>query len=605
MCLLRNIPNGFCSLALLLPTINSPVGGVPKLSSREESRALLRLKESIVDPSNRLSSWQGDNCCNWKGVGCSNKTGYVVRLDLNSRVDDSGEYLLGGTIDPSLLDLKHLRYLDLANNAFQGNIPEFLGSLKSLRHLDLTWSGFGETIPQQLGNLTNLQYLALASIGALRANSFHWLSQLSSLQYLDMNGVQFNDETDWLVMLTSFPSLSVLKLWRLSPYAFPESLPLSNLSSLVKLDLSNNYFSGSKVPTWIFNITSLVELNLQYSSLQGPIPDSFGNLSSLKRLALSGNGFKGAIPSSIGNLCSLKSLELFSNQISGDLSDVSIGLLGCSQYSLETLGLSANLLTGNLPDWLGKFKNLEHFYINDNNLNGSVPESLGQLSKLVVLDLSLNSLQGVISNAHFANLTRLEALFLSPNPLMINLSSSFAPPFQLKNIRLGSCRIGPQFPSWLRTQHEFSVLDISNTGISDAMPDWFWKLSSRVYYLNVSLNQISGSIPPSLKSLSGSVIDLRSNHFQGELPRLNPGIQIVYLSNNFFSGDLQQILSETMPHLNVFDLSRNLLSGNIPSSICDLRVGSILNLSNNRLSGEIPNCMTVFTSTGSYEFSEQ
>ena len=185
---------------------------------------------------------------------------------------------------------------------------------------------------------------------------------------------------------------------------------------------------------------------------------------------------------------------------------------------------------------------------------------------------------------------------------MINLSSSFAPPFQLKNIRLGSCRIGPQFPSWLRTQHEFSVLDISNTGISDAMPDWFWNLSSQVYYLNVSLNQISGSIPPSLKSLSGSVIDLRSNHFQGELPRLNPGIQIVYLSNNFFSGDLQQILSETMPHLNVFDLSRNLLSGNIPSSICDLRVGSILNLSNNRLSGEIPNCMTVSHQLGAMNF---
>lgn len=55
----------------------------------EERRALLNIKSSLYDPSNRLISWgesrQSENCCNWHGIRCSNDTFHVISIDLRSR----------------------------------------------------------------------------------------------------------------------------------------------------------------------------------------------------------------------------------------------------------------------------------------------------------------------------------------------------------------------------------------------------------------------------------------------------------------------------------------------------------------------------------------
>ena len=91
-----------------------------------------------------------------------------------------------------------------------------------------------------------------------------------------------------------------------------------------------------------------------------------------------------------------------------------------------------------------------------------VPKSVGQLSQLAKLDISNNSLQGVISEAHFSKLSKLTDLGLSFNQLHLNVSSSWIPPFKLKEIRHRSFNLGPQFPEWLTTQHDYLRLDISN-----------------------------------------------------------------------------------------------------------------------------------------------
>ncbi|KAL6283671.1 hypothetical protein ACE6H2_014600 [Prunus campanulata] len=86
-----------------------------------------------------LLSWVGEgDCCNWTGVVRDNLTGHVRELHLGNYYLD--EYLnyslyqensLGGKVNTSLLNLKHLSYLDLSNNDFGGTqIFSFLGSLK-------------------------------------------------------------------------------------------------------------------------------------------------------------------------------------------------------------------------------------------------------------------------------------------------------------------------------------------------------------------------------------------------------------------------------------------------------------------------------------------
>ena len=129
-----------------------------------EREALLKFKQGLKDPSGLLSSWvAAGDCCNWVGVGCSNKTGNVVRLDLRSRdfqCNSLQEYeaayydgsCLIGMLNPSLLNLTHLSYLDLSNNNFLGApIPDFIGSLKNLRYLDLSLASFNGRVPASIG----------------------------------------------------------------------------------------------------------------------------------------------------------------------------------------------------------------------------------------------------------------------------------------------------------------------------------------------------------------------------------------------------------------------------------------------------------------------
>ncbi|PON50629.1 LRR domain containing protein [Parasponia andersonii] len=161
------------NLAYLLLRNNLLSGPIP--SEIGHRNALLTFKEGLNDTSSCLSSWVGENCCNWLGVGCSNQTGHVTRLDLHSQycflstVEEDNktsvpckQLSLGGKLNPSLLALKYLNYLDLNGNNFQGTpIPSFIRSLLNLRYLDLSHSSFPGMVPANLGNLSKLCHLDL------------------------------------------------------------------------------------------------------------------------------------------------------------------------------------------------------------------------------------------------------------------------------------------------------------------------------------------------------------------------------------------------------------------------------------------------------------
>ncbi|MBA0859884.1 hypothetical protein Goshw_011738, partial [Gossypium schwendimanii] len=164
-----------------------------------EREALLKFKNHLIDPSNRLSSWvEGGDCCEWTGVVCHISTGHVNQLHLAAPLSKPGYFatnadweaynnsLLGGKINPSLLELKHLSSLDLSNNNFSSiHIPKFFGLLESLTYLSLSGALFQGAIPHNLGNLSKLQHLDLGG-NNLKSKSLQWVSGLSSLQHLDL-----------------------------------------------------------------------------------------------------------------------------------------------------------------------------------------------------------------------------------------------------------------------------------------------------------------------------------------------------------------------------------------------------------------------------------
>ncbi|KAM4077901.1 hypothetical protein ACJW30_12G175100 [Castanea mollissima] len=571
-----------------------------------ERRALLTFKQHLIDPSNRLSSWTVDgDCCQWVGVVCHNLTAHVHQLHLRTFppvLDDfmtDEQYFaqeeaywrscFGGKLNPSLLDLKHLNYLDLSFNNFSASpIPSFLGSMKSLTSLNLSHSGFVGVIPPQLGNLSNLLYLNLDqgnSFPGFYVNNLQWLSGLPLLQHLDMSRVNLRKASDWLQLTNTLPSLFELRLSS-SQLPFIPPTPTVNFSSLLTLDLSRNQFENTLIPSWIFGLRNLVSLDLSENYFQGPIPVDLQNMTSLRHLDLSENNFNSSIPNwlysfsrleylhlrsnnlqgtissaignltsaisidlsenelggklprSLGNLCNLREIRLSSNKWSQEISKILESLSVCLSDRLEILDLSDSQLHGHLSDDLGVFKNLVQLSFQDNSISGPIPVSLANLPSLTYLDFSKNHINGTLPQ-NFGQLKNLVILFLRNNSISGPLPVSFG--------NLSS----------------LTYLDLGINSISGPLPDSFGNLSS-LTYLDLENNSISGQLPVSFGNLSSlTYLDFSNNQFHGTLPQ-NFGqlskLESLYIYSNMLKGVVSEVHFSNLTSLRTLSASGNQLT---------------------------------------------
>ncbi|CAL5343095.1 unnamed protein product [Camellia sinensis] len=315
---------------------------------------------------------------------------------------------------------------------------------------------------------------------------------------------------------------------------------------------------------------------------------------SLVHLNLSVNQLEGGIPKSFVNLSRLQSLEMSFNNLKEELSEI-LHKLSRSENSLQTLNLGGNQLSGTLPNFT-TFSSLRELDLSYNQLNGPFPESFGPLPSLVKLDLSgnqitSNSFQGIISEAHFSNLYSLQYLDLSfNNRLVLNFSSDWDPPFQLREIWLAFCKLGPYFPKWLQKQNKISKLDISGAGISDTVPSWFWDLSPKLNVLNLSCNQITGLLPDLSSKFTDFIgIDFSSNRFTDQIPPLPSNLTFLNLSKNMFSGSISFLCAISSTEVfSYLDLSSNLLSGGLPNCWEHLKSLRAIKLANINFSGALP-----------------
>ncbi|XP_028760184.1 receptor-like protein EIX2 [Neltuma alba] len=488
-----------------------------------------------------------------------------------------------------------------------------------------------------------LRYLNFSYNDPLAINDLHWLSQLSSLKYLDLSDNDIGDDTKWLQHIAMLPSLSELHLRYCGLRDFP-SLDYANFTSLEVLDLSLNYhMMKSKLPDSFFNITNhIYHLDLCVCNFYGQLPKSLLNLQNLKYLDLGHNNFEGSIPDWLGQF-------------------------GQLQY----LDISHNLFHGIIPSSLGNISSLFHLELSHNQLNGDLPENLGQLHQLYYLGISGNLWIGVLSEMNFTNFSNLTSLDLSSTSFEFDFDSKWVPPFQLETLRLRNTSIGPNVPSWLYTQRSLRHLDISRSGISKIDADIFWSfvvgidevdisnnwisddisnvslsvnisyfdtshnfLSGFIFslscqleskgesvlqyldlsynhlggalpdclanwkqlaYLNLGSNKLIGEVPPSLASLNLHLLDLGNNSFFGKfsLDMLNwTYMNYLILEQNKFSGSLPNPMAQ---YLAVIKLRANQFVGNIPVQLCNLSYLEILELAENKLSGSIPHCLVNMT----------
>ncbi|XP_062080035.1 receptor-like protein EIX2 [Humulus lupulus] len=643
----------------------------------KEKEALLSFKR-VADPGNLLS-WatnsSNQNCCNWKGITCDNQTNHVVAIDY------LGYYgaQLGGEIGCSLAELHYLNYLSLSDNNFT-RIPKCIGSFKLLTHLDLSYNPISGAIPPEFGNLTKLQDLHLSYNDSIYVDSLEWLSRLTSLKTFALYEANFTKAG-----LESFrvpPFLSDLDLSDcLLPKVDLSSLSPSNYSSnfLKTLTLDGNSIHPTAI-TWFLNSSNnLFELTISYNFIDGLFPDSIRGKKSLSKVDLRGNTaeLENGVLKSLGNLSNMQILDLSQNNLSGTfLHNVLENLAGSAKNSLETLDLNDNQLSGSIledaentfpslkvldlgnnrlegtfPSHLSRFPSLEsldlydnqlrgplpdlssmpnltEFYASNNRFNGTSTESIiGELSHLELLFVSSNSLVGVISEVNLIKYPKLKRLSFSHNSaLRLKFNSNWVP-IQWQTIELASCKLGPQFPSWLQTQSQLSHLDISDNDISSVVPNWFSNISSGLSYLNMSFNLLYSTLPHFPLIGAGIEVDLSFNQFHGSIPSSLSNASYVYLSDNNFTscsfflceakdaatyfldmsnnqlfGSLPDCWGNFNSHLNFLKLDYNDFSREIPSSIGSLTNIQSLQLGNNNFSGALPSTLENCTNMRALDF---
>ncbi|XP_009616588.1 uncharacterized protein LOC107772987 [Nicotiana tabacum] len=134
-------------------------------------------------------------------------------------------------------------------------------------------------------------------------------------------------------------------------------------------------------------------------------------------------------------------------------------------------------------------------------------------------------------------------------------------------------------------------LNITNASVVGTLYDFPFSFLPLLEYVDLSMNQLSGTIPPEIGKLTNLVyLDLSINHISGTIP-LQIGsltkLETLHIFDNQLNGSIPEVIGH-LRSLSELALNTNFLNGSIPASLGNLNNLSSLYLYENKLSGSIP-----------------
>ncbi|WP_234387103.1 leucine-rich repeat domain-containing protein [Aquimarina sp. Aq78] len=366
---------------------------------------------------------------------------------------------------------------------------------------------------------------------------------------------------------------------------------LFQLVSLQDVQLSDNQLTGM-IPLELLTLTRLQILNLSNNQLEGEIPENIGQLSNLEHLLLSNNSLIGGIPKSLGQITKLEDLQLNSNQLIGSIPEELGGL-----SNLKSITISNNQLSGNIPDTFTQLIKLEVFKIDNNLFSGTIPAGLDQFvgfrnfsifdNKFIFSEIepTFTALQaklgvGFIHNPQ-AKVDETESKTIVAG-LQVTLTSNI---LTSTNNSYQWYKDGVAIPGATNKELVFNAISESDAGVYH-----FAATNSIVTGLTIERNSITISIAPA-DSCGVSAVEK-----QGLIDFYNTTNGVGWTNNTNW-------LSDTVPvcdwygvtvvdgKVTTLSLPKNNVTGEVPTSISQLTNLTTLRLNDNKLSGDIPSAL--------------
>ncbi|KAK4268204.1 hypothetical protein QN277_024890 [Acacia crassicarpa] len=530
----------------------------------------------------------------------SNISKVLIDLDLSYNTLDY--------IPPNALNINSLEVLNLESNTLQLISPKAFSNMNSLESLDLLDNSLRHIPSDAFTNTTSLEYLDLSN-NKLESSMQKSIQTLCQLKTLALDNNNFLDQlSDWIPKLgCAQNSIEHLSLSG-NPFASGPFPDFSSFSEVVVLGIQNTSLQGS-IPQSFGHLPYLSLLYLSDNNLTGPLP-VFAGLVSLMVLDLSNNRLNGNIhPSAFGQVPNLVALWLSSNRLNCVLNETHLSNL----TKLTVLDVSQNLIVFNFSSNRVPSFQLQSFSASSCNFGPHFPRWLKYQRELQMLEISNASIFDSIPQWLWLNSFRY--LNISHNKLYGELPKSVLTiegyTWDLTFNHLSGAL--PHFPPYA------TALLLSNNMFSGNISSICETFHDGLYYLDISSNFLSGKLPNCWEQLPYlSVLRLDNNHFYGAIPN-SVGtlyhLQSIHLNNNNLSGNLpslmnssnllfidfgQNNLNGTLPswigrylhNLIGLRLQANKLQGSIPTNLCNLQDLQILDLSRNNITGNIPHCFS-------------
>ncbi|GAB4840621.1 hypothetical protein Ancab_039646 [Ancistrocladus abbreviatus] len=244
---------------------------------------------------------------------------------------------------------------------------------------------------------------------------------------------------------------------------------------------------------------------------------------------------------------------------------------------LQTLNLANNDFGYSLiPIKIGCLLNLKHLNLSSASFFGQVPIAISNLSKLLSLDLSDN--QDPLSGA---NMLRLG------NPgLKTLIQNSTA----LEIIKLNHIIMSSQVPKFLENLTSLRYIGLKDCELHGAFPKGIFLLPNLQFLDMASNGDLVGHLPEFHNSSKLEYLSLYSTGFSGNIPtsigNLRSLTTLDWL-NCSFQGSIPHSLGQ-LTELTVLALTENNFEGWIPKSLANLTQLYWLGLAQNNLIGEVP-----------------